>query len=160
MAKNLVSACLLGCKVRYNGSDLKPSNNDFDWLIKNHEIVSFCPEVSAGLPIPRVPAEIQCGVGQDVLSGNAKVLDRDGLNLTDKFLLGAQLALEKCKLENIEFAVLTEYSPSCGSNSIYNGDFSAKKKVGNGVTTALLKEYNVQVYNQHQVHILQLALNK
>ncbi|WP_232784937.1 DUF523 domain-containing protein [Psychromonas sp. MB-3u-54] len=63
MTKVLVSACMLGCKVRYNGSDLKPSNNDFDRLIKNHKIVSFCPEVSAGLPIPRIPAEIQCGVG-------------------------------------------------------------------------------------------------
>lgn len=118
MAKILVSACLLGSRVRYNGNNLKQQNYDFDWLIKHHDIVSFFPEVSAGLPTPRVPAEIQLGVGQNVLSGNAKVQGNDGSDLTNEFILGAQLALEKCRNEGIVFAVLAESSPSCGSNHL------------------------------------------
>ena len=69
MAKTLVSVCLLGCKVRYNASDLKVTDNHFEKLVATHDVVSFCPEVSAGMSIPRAPAEIIGGDGFNVLSG-------------------------------------------------------------------------------------------
>ncbi|WP_226647096.1 DUF523 domain-containing protein [Microbulbifer variabilis] len=151
MAKILVSSCLLGCTVRYNGSDVAVNSKDFNWLVYSQEIVSFCPEVSAGLPIPRVPAEICGGSGTEVLAGTARVIGSDREDLTDQFILGADLAPRLCRDKDIKFAVLTENSPSCGSNFIYDGSFSGVKKKGVGIVAARLRESGVLVFSQHTV---------
>ena len=62
----MVSACLLGYNVKYDGkSNL---NNELIDYLKDYEIISVCPEVMGGLSIPRVPAEIK----------NDKVINQDG----------------------------------------------------------------------------------
>lgn len=149
MAKILVSACLLGCDVRYNGSCVIVENKHFEQLVQQHEVIQFCPEVSAGLSTPRAAAEIQGGDGSHVLQGSAKVVGIDGVNVSDYFCRGAQMALAKCIDEEISLAVLNESSPSCGSSSIYDGNFNGMKKIGMGVTATLLKKNGVKVYSQH-----------
>lgn len=158
--KILVSACLLGQKVRYDGGGLQQLSSDFDWLLNNHDIIPFCPEVAAGLPTPRLPAEIIKGTGQDVLDGSVKVLANDGADVTTEFLSGAQLALDKCQQADIRYAVLTESSPSCGSNTIYDGQFNGTKQTGSGVTTALLRAHDIEVFSQHQLGILRSTLSQ
>lgn len=93
MAKILISSCLLGFKVRYNGSDMPVSDKNFEKLCSENQIIPFCPEVSAGLEIPRLPAEVQGGDGTDVLSGDARVLCNNGFDVTDSFLAGAKKSL-------------------------------------------------------------------
>jgi uncharacterized protein YbbK (DUF523 family) len=157
MAKILISACLLGCKVRYNASDLVIADVNFEKLVAIHEVVSFCPEVSAGMSIPRAPAEIKGGDGFDVLSGKAKVIDMDGQKLDEGFITAAKNTLSKCKNENIQFAILAESSPSCGSSQIYDGSFNNTKRTGKGVTAALLEQNDIRVFNQYQAaDLLQL----
>lgn len=124
----LVSACLLGNKVRYDSSAMSFEQSDFAWLSANFQIVPFCPEVSAGLPIPRAPAEIVSGSGVDVLEGVARVVDENGADYTASFIRGARLALDKCIELQIKLAVLTENSPSCGSEQIYDGTFGGHRK--------------------------------
>lgn len=160
MSKILVSSCLLGCKVRYNGSCVNVEGKCFEELTQKHEIIPFCPEVKAGLPIPRPAAEIQGGEGIDVLQGSAKVVGIDGVDFTDYFCRGAELALEKCVENNISSAILTEASPSCGSSLIYDGNHNGNKKIGIGVTVALLKQNGINVYSQHEVCNLIKLLNK
>jgi uncharacterized protein YbbK (DUF523 family) len=160
MAKILVSACLLGCKVRYNASDLKVTNSDFEKLIAKHDVVSFCPEVSAGMPTPRAPAEITGGDGFDVLSGRAKVIDAEGQALDEDFITAAKNTLRKCQTEKVQFAILAESSPSCGSGEIYDGSFNNTKRTGKGVTAALLAQNGIGVFNQYQAaDVLQLLEN-
>ena len=151
MVKILVSACLLGRKVRYNGEDLAVADDSFKQMAEHHEMVPFCPEVSGGLPTPRPPAEIRGGDGMDVLSGTARVVCRDGRDATDAFLRGARLALASCSTEHIRYAVLTESSPSCGSNMIYDGTFSNLRHPGRGVTTALLEQNGIRVFSQFRL---------
>jgi uncharacterized protein YbbK (DUF523 family) len=158
MAKILVSACLLGCKVRYNGSDVNVDETCFDQLARYHDVIAFCPEVSAGLPTPRPAAEIQEGSGIDVLQGKATVIGTDGVDVSDFFCRGAEMALQKCKDEGISLAILTESSPSCGRHSIYDGGFSGGKKPGQGVTTALLSQHGNKVYSQYEVCTLMANL--
>ncbi|WHI44486.1 DUF523 domain-containing protein [Microbulbifer sp. JMSA004] len=158
MAKILVSSCLLGCAVRYNGSHVEVHNNHFDWIIETQEIVPLCPEVVAGLPVPRVPAEISGGRGVEVLAGSAKVLGINNEDLTEQFIRGAKRALQLCLQHNIKYAVLTENSPSCGSDYIYDGSFSGAKIVGSGVVSALLKREGIQVFNQNIVGRLRKLL--
>jgi uncharacterized protein YbbK (DUF523 family) len=87
MATILISACLLGCKVRYNASNFVVIDPYFEKLTTTHQIISFCPEVSAGMSIPRAPAEITGGDGFDVLSGTASVIEKSGTNITEEFNL-------------------------------------------------------------------------
>jgi uncharacterized protein YbbK (DUF523 family) len=148
MEKLLVSSCLMGCKVRYNGSDLPMSRADFGWLAEHFELVSFCPEVAGGLPTPRPPAEIDVGAGLNVLSGGSRVIGNDGVDVSEAFINGAYLALQVCQTNNIRFAMLTESSPSCGSATIYDGSFGGIKKQGQGVAAALLVQHGIHVFSQ------------
>jgi len=149
--KILISACLLGERVRYDGNTLTVSDQKLqDWL-NNGWVVSVCPEVDAGMGIPRVPAEISAGDGSEVLLGKATVMTKAGDDVSDFFIKGANIALDLCRQHNIKVAVLSESSPSCGSTTIYNGQFSATKISGTGVTTALLKKNGIQVFNQYDL---------
>lgn len=151
MNKVLVSACLLGDKVRYDGNSLFISSDILqDWL-EDGRVVSICPEVSSGMSIPRAPAEILGGEGGGVLSGEISVIEVNGKDVSDKFLTGANNALSLCKENNIYVAVLADFSPSCGSSFIYNGDFSGTKIEGQGVTAALLSAHGVKVFSQYQL---------
>ncbi len=150
--KILVSACLLGQAVRYDATDLKQQHYYLTKWHNEHRLVPFCPEVSAGMSIPRVSAEIVGGSGEDVLSGNAKVMDKLQQNVSGFFIKGAQQALELCLQHGIEIAILTEHSPSCAGQFIYNGRFNKTQVRGEGVTTALLRLNHIKVFNQHQIN--------
>jgi uncharacterized protein YbbK (DUF523 family) len=128
------------------------------WLKSNVDLVVFCPEVSAGLPTPRAPAEIITGKGVDVLDGFANVVGNDGIDVTTQFVSGAENALELCLNQQIKYAVLAEGSPSCGSSKIYDGTFNGIKIDGSGVTAALLDRNGIKVYSQHTIAKLRSAL--
>ncbi|GAJ74998.1 purine nucleoside phosphorylase [Vibrio sp. JCM 18905] len=162
MVKVLVSLCLVGNNVRYNASCLSVKEPELLWLKSNAELVTFCPEVSAGLPIPRAPAEIITGKGVDVLDGLANVVGNDGIDVTEQFVSGgAENALELCKKQQIKYAILAEGSPSCGSSKIYDGTFNGIKIDGSGgVATALLERNGIKVFSQHTIAKLREALEK
>lgn len=151
MGKILVSACLLGDPVRYDGRSKALHNDEFAELINQHRIVRFCPEVEGGLPVPRDAAEIQLGDGLSVINNSASVMAKSGADVTHHFLMGAHKALELCRRHDITVAILTEFSPSCGSSQIYDGSFKRTKRQGVGVTTALLRQHGIEVFNQHQI---------
>ena len=159
MEKILISACLLGKPVRYDGRVLTFDSHILKQWEKDGRIVSICPEVESGMSIPRTAAEIIGGDGIKVIKGKANVFDKNGEDVTMYFLNGADLALRKCKANNIKIALLTESSPSCGSRTIYDGSFIGKKIDGVGVTTALLKRNDVQVFSQFDILAANNALN-
>jgi len=146
--KILVSACLLGEAVRYDGNHLAVQNNILQQWLQQQRIIGFCPEVASGLPVPRTPAEIYHGDGNQVLAGKASVIDRNGTNVTQFFLDGANMALALCQQHHIEIAILARRSPSCGDTHIYNGEFNRSLIEGSGVTAALLKQHGIRVFNQ------------
>ena len=151
MKKVLISACLLGEKVRYDGKSLFTCSDILQEWIDDGRVVSICPEVSAGMSIPRASVEISGGEGNDVLSGRISVIENNGKDVTGKFLTGANNALALCIENNIDVAVLADFSPSCGSSSIYDGDFSGTKIDGAGVTAALLTVNGIKVFSQYQL---------
>lgn len=61
---------------------------------------------------------------------------------------GAYDTLHKAQEVQATTIVLKEYSPSCGSSMIYNGEFNGTKVVGNGVTAALLKRNGFRVISE------------
>ena len=77
----LVSACLVGCRCRYD-QGAKP-HDPVIALIREGKAVPVCPEQMGGLPTPRLPAEIIGGDGDDVLDGRARVVNVAGEDVTD-----------------------------------------------------------------------------
>lgn len=151
MKKILVSACLLGNPVRYDGRSKLLENTALEALMAQQRVISFCPEVAGGLPVPRPAAEIHGGDGHAVITAQARVHTRTGEDVTDCFITGARQALELCREHDIEVAILTESSPSCGSDQVYDGSFSRNAVAGSGVTTALLRQHGIRVFNQFQL---------
>jgi len=147
----LVSSCLTGLKVRYNGTH--NLDDRLAKLIEENKAVAVCPELLGELSIPREPAEIVGGDGEDVLGGKAKIMVKSGKDVTDPYIKGAYATLEMAKKLSATLVVLKENSPSCGSTMIYNGEFKNKKVVGNGVTSSLLKRNGFKVISEQQFAI-------
>ncbi|WP_457371912.1 DUF523 domain-containing protein [Pseudomonas sp. TE12234] len=147
MQKILVSRCLLGHRVRYDGGASGPFDQLQIWLDEGR-VVPLCPEVAGGLPTPRAAAEIPGGQGGEVLDGQASVLTTEGEDVSAQFLSGACQALELVRQHGIRIAVLKANSPSCGNLLTYDGTFSGVKVRGEGVTAALLKRHGVQVFSE------------
>lgn len=132
--KLIVSACLCGMAVRYDGRSCTDGRLRELW--QSGEALAVCPECMGGLPIPRQPAERQ---------PDGRVLDQEGSDRTAAFTEGARQTLELCRQYGITRAVLKEGSPSCGCCWIYDGAFSGEKIPGEGVTAALLRENGIEV---------------
>ena len=81
----------------------------------------------------------------DVLEGRARVVNMDGVDVTAQFLKGAEETLAIAKAVGATEALLTEKSPSCGCGQIFDGSFTDKFRVGDGVTAALLKKNGIKV---------------
>ena len=145
----LISACLLGDPVRYNGTNLLIDHPLMKQWQQQGRLIPICPEVAGGMPVLRAPAEIQSGSGKLVLTNKTRVIDDNQQDVTEAFILGAEKALELAKKHHCQYAILTERSPSCGTQLIYDGSFSNTRISGMGVTAALLKKYGIQVFNQY-----------
>ena len=150
MQKILVSRCLLGHRVRYDGGASGPFDQLQQWVDEGR-VVPLCPEVAGGLPTPRAAAEIPGGQGGEVLDGRAAIITTDGADVSAEFLSGAYQALELVQKHGIRVAVLKANSPSCGNLLTYDGTFSGVKVSGEGVTAALLRRYGVQVFSELQL---------
>lgn len=141
MHKVLVSACLLGEAVRYDGGDCRQNGQLAHWQNEGR-LISLCPEVAGGLPVPRAPAEIQA-------DGRVLTIRRD--DVSSSFETGAQAALDMCQRHGIRMAVLKEGSPSCATHRINDGQFSGIKVAGKGVTTRLLEAHDIRVFSENEV---------
>ena len=136
----IVSACLLGENVKYNGgNNLNSAVIDF---LKDKEFITVCPETAGGLTSPREPSE---RLGDRVIS-------RSGEDVTEPFALGAQRSLEcvlsEADLNDIEGAILKANSPSCGYGFIYDGTFQGIKIPGNGVFSDMLRSRGIRVMTE------------
>jgi len=133
--KVLMSSCLLGFLVRYDG--LAKKQFDFNQDIAYHHL---CPEVLGGLSIPRERCEIR----------NLEVVSETGVNHQRAFEQGAKKVLEYVLAQDIDVVVFKENSPSCGSQFVYDGSFQGIKVPGMGVTTRLLRKHGIVVLNENQ----------
>lgn len=135
--KIMVSACLLGYNVKYDGGN--NLNSELIDFLKDYEVISICPEVIGGLSIPRIPSEII----------NNSVINKEKIDVTKEFTKGAIKTLELAKKNNIKVAILKDGSPSCGSSYIYNGTFTHTRINNLGITSKLLKANGIIVLNEN-----------
>lgn len=135
----LVSACLMGLRVRYDGGSNE--KDDILSLMDKHHLIPVCAEVFGGLPTPRVPAE---RVGDQVVS-------REGKDVTEQYLRGAEEVCRLAALYGCTLAILKEKSPSCGHGRIYDGTFTRTLTDGDGVLAERLLKMGVRVVGESGV---------
>lgn len=144
MKKILISACMLGEHVRYDGG-----HSLIDHPILKHwhaqgRLISICPEIAGGLSTPRAAAETQSK--HPILITTAS-----GEDVTPQFLEGAEKTLELAQSEHVCCALMKAKSPSCGNQRIYDGSFSGQLIEGSGVAAAELMRNGIPVFNENQL---------
>lgn len=154
--KILISACLLGHPVRYDGQSKEVP--DLMTRLAGHEIFVHCPEVAGGLKVPRSPAEMQKRP-TDILFLEEGIVNKEGGDVTKAYLKGAQECLALCQREGIEVALLKEKSPSCGSNLIYDGSHQGKVIPGMGITAHLLNEAGISLFSEDRLDAFYEKIN-
>jgi uncharacterized protein YbbK (DUF523 family) len=130
-----ISGCCYGSKVRYNNKGwdfldfIGREKGDYIW----HPV---CPECMAGFGVPRNPIRIAGGTGNEVWSGEAKVMQQGKGDVTDYLKEGARTCMDTLIRGGVEVFVYMDGSPSCG---VYRTNLK-KQKRGNppGVFGSLL----------------------
>ncbi len=145
----LVSACLLGHPVRYDGKAKTLDDKTLDMWRTEGRLVSICPEIMAGLATPRTPAEIIGG----------QVVEQTVLDVTHIYVRGAEMVTKFARDSGCKFALLTDGSPSCGSTYIYDGTFTGQRIAGIGIVTEILRKNGIQVFSESQIHELSALLS-
>lgn len=131
--KIVVSACLLGENCKYNGGN--NASQGVAQAVENAQVIPVCPEVLAGLGIPREPIEIV----------NGRVCRKDGTSVDDALRHAVEEILEQLKSENIACAILKSRSPTCGVKQVYDGTFSGRLVDGMGILAEALKKNGYKV---------------
>lgn len=137
--KILVSACLLGKNCKYNGGNNYDSK--VEALLKDHVPVEICPELLAGLGVPRTPIEIVAG----------EVKDRNGNSVDASLRRAVDMILSQVRREGIRYAILKSRSPTCGVLQIYDGTFSGTLVDGAGVLAQALMDEGCLVYDAEEL---------
>jgi len=107
-----ISACLTGAAVRYDGADKYQAGVD-DWLRLQTELLPICPELDAGLGVPRPPVQLVC------IDGETRALGRDdaSLDVTAALLDNAQRSVIALRQLPLCGYLWKSRSPSCGLGS-------------------------------------------
>lgn len=132
--KIMVSACLLGKRCKYSGGDNR--NEAVISFLKDKEYVAVCPEVAAGMPVPRPPVEIRKG----------RVISIEGKDLDEIYREGVRKTLKEAG--PVDMAILKGGSPTCGVHMIYDGTFSGTKIPGKGLLAQALYEKGIPLYDE------------
>ena len=137
--KILVSACLLGRNCKYSGgNNLSGAVTEF---VKDKDVIEVCPEVLAGLGIPRMPMEIVDG----------SLINRNGENVDGAVRSAVEKIIKQIADEEIDCAILKSRSPTCGVHEIYDGTFSGKRIPGAGVLAQALLEAGYKVMDDEDI---------
>lgn len=138
----LISACLLGIECRYDGAGKKIP--EIEQLKKKHHLIPICPEIFGGLPTPREPAE---KVGD-------RIMTKTGNDVTVYYKKGANEVLKLARLFDCKYAILKEYSPSCGYGEIYDGTFTGQLIKGDGILANLLAQNGVTILGEKDIELV------
>lgn len=137
--KIIVSACLLGENCKYNGGNNLDSR--VVAFVEGREVIPVCPEVLAGMGIPRTPIEIRDGV----------VVDRDGNRVDETIRAAVAQILTELKEQEVDLAVLKSRSPTCGVRQVYDGSFTGTLVDGAGVLAQALMDAGYRVIDAEEL---------
>ena len=146
--KIAVSACLLGEQCKYNGeSNYRPELAE---LLKDHEVIQLCPEVTGGMSVPRPAAERR----------DDKVVTYIGRDVTREYKRGAKFCMEQIEENGIELVILKARSPACGKDQIYDGSFTGKLVERDGVLAELVRSSGIPFYSDEETDAIRTFIEE
>ena len=138
----LISACFVGENCKYSGG------NNYTPVVEQlkdrYELIPVCPERDGGLSTPRECSE---------RTGD-RVISKSGVDVTEQFVRGAEIALKAAVRCGCKKALLKERSPSCGSGGIYDGTFTGTLVSGDGIAAQLLRKNGITIYGESSINEL------
>ena len=137
--KILVSACLLGNNCKYDGTN--NLNEKVIEYLKDKDYKLICPELLAGLSVPRMKMEML----------NGDLVRCDGKILNEEMQLSIKRIQEIIDDYHPTMAILKSKSPSCGYKKIYDGTFSKTIIDGNGYACELLVKQGIKILTENDL---------
>jgi len=130
-----VSACLLGMKYRYDGTD-KLDRRIVEQLLNKVDFVPVCPEVECGLEIPRPAMRLERTPGGTRLKVIATEED-----MTRKMEEWAGVKIEQLLRRGVAAFLFKSRSPSCGygNTSVFDSQGRCIVKTSDGLFVRLLR---------------------
>lgn len=153
-----MSGCLGGAAIRFNETGVPVDSAIWRQWAAQGRLVSLCPELAVGFPVPRPPAEIVGGSAADVLDGHAEVRESTGRDVTDLFRTAARRAVDRAVQAGVRIAVLVDGSPTCGSTYVHDGTFAGVPVPGRGVATEALRRHGIPVFHHRELDRAAAAL--
>jgi uncharacterized protein YbbK (DUF523 family) len=101
-----VSACLVGCRCRYDGRTKRSAV--VLALAQHFALVPFCPELEAGLGVPRPAMRFR------TRPGGVRLLTDENLDVTERMREASDRLVAAMLAAGIKAAICKERSPSCG----------------------------------------------
>lgn len=128
----------MGHNCKYNGGNNQ--NPNVAKFLQNKEVIEICPELLAGMPVPRACAEIV----------NGRIVESNGRDVDGDYRRAVALALEQIKDEEIDLVILQSRSPTCGVKHIYDGSFTGTIMEGQGIFAKALLEMGYMVMDSEE----------
>ncbi len=135
----VVSGCLLGEKVRYNGTH-KHEPLIVELFKEQFNIVSICPEVEMGLGVPRPPMHLEKSENNSLLKVTHSTED----------LTEVALSTSKRILDSLVFhgAILKSKSPSCGYKSV---TLMGSHSMASGLFAQYIEDHNIPIIDENDL---------
>ena len=143
-----ISACVVGQAVRYNAGQakmpslLKKIQDDFDFR-------AFCPEMAAGMGVPREPVRLVNQAGENRLLGTDSKKD-----WSQAIVEASQEQLNYLQGQQLRGYIVKSKSPSCahGSAKQYSEKAMVEEKVDGIFTAMLVRQLPIAVVESEQLN--------
>lgn len=119
-----ISSCLLGERVRFDGAH-KKDRLLLDVFSPHVRWVSICPEVEAGMGVPRDPVNLY-GSTDGIRMRTAT----SGRDLTDEILQVAAVRAKQLQVEGVSGYIFKSRSPSCGVRGVAVDGIAEQERMG------------------------------
>ena len=148
-----ISGCVLGEKVRYDGSHARRKQID-RWFSDFFEFTSFCPEVESGMGVPRPTLRLFQGeLGIRLIQSKTKIDETRAVELSSRKIAA------RLKRNAVSGIVLKKDSPSCGMERVrvYTTEKN-HKKIGAGIFAATVRKIMPNVPMEEDGRLLDKAI--
>ena len=147
-----ISSCLLGERVRYDGSH-KKSRSLLEFFAGVVEWVPVCPEVEVGLPTPRDPIRLEGDPDDPRL-----IVTTTGEDITERMKGYARVRVRQLLDIGICGYVFKRNSPSCGLVAVpVHTATNALQRDGRGIFAAALAEAAPALPLEQEDRLMDLA---
>lgn len=144
----VVSACLLGLACRYDG--LSKGSAAVLIALRGRRVLPVCPEVAAGLGVPRAPFCFAEEGTERVLETRRGLPSAAGEDVAPRLVPACERLADVVLREGVREAILKERSPSCGVHAVHVGTVV---RPGEGVFASLLRKGGVAVCSEEDVAV-------